>query len=192
MSAPEYLRFANREQWRQWLVQNHATKEEFWLTLFKKKYRHMGLSLNQAIEEALCFGWIDSTLHTIDDKCYALRFSPRKKNSIWSISNINRVKKLIAEGRMTDAGLTKIKEAKENGEWDAAIQREQVDSIPEVLLQALNEKQGALEAYKALKNSRKKQFLYWLQSAKREETVNRRIQKIISEVMEKLNDVEVK
>jgi uncharacterized protein YdeI (YjbR/CyaY-like superfamily) len=184
MSVSHALNFANQGQWRMWLEQHHATEHEVWLIIFKKKYQNMGLALGQAIEEALCFGWIDSTLNTIDEKCYALRFTARKKVSTWSLSNINRVNKLIAEGRMTDAGLTKIKEAKENGEWDAAIQREQVDIIPEALLQALKEKEGALEAYKALKNSRKKQYLYWLHSAKREETRNRRIQKIIHEILD--------
>ena len=107
MSLPDYLTFANREQWRIWLEQHHTTEEAVWLVLFKKKYTNLGLGLEQAVEEALCFGWIDSTLKSIDDKCYALRYSPRKRVSTWSMSNINRVEKLIAEGKMTGAGLLK-------------------------------------------------------------------------------------
>ena len=190
MSLPDYLTFANREQWRIWLEQHHTTEEAVWLVLFKKKYTNLGLGLEQAVEEALCFGWIDSTLKSIDDKCYALRYSPRKRVSTWSMSNINRVEKLIAEGKMTGAGLLKIAEAKENGEWDAAIQREQIDNIPEQLLQALKEKEGALAAYRALKTSRKKQLLYWLNSAKREETKDRRIQEIVNEVLDQGNPKE--
>ena len=190
MSLPDYLTFANREQWRIWLEQHHTTEEAVWLVLFKKKYTNLGLGLEQAVEEALCFGWIDSTLKSINDKCYALRYSPRKRVSTWSMSNINRVEKLIAEGKMTGAGLLKIAEAKENGEWDAAIQREQIDNIPEQLLQALKEKEGALAAYRALKTSRKKQLLYWLNSAKREETKDRRIQEIVNEVLDQGNPKE--
>ena len=84
---------------------------------------------------------------------------------------------------MTNAGLSTITTAKKNGEWDAAIQREHVENIPEVLMRALSEKEGALAAYQALTSSRKKQYLYWLQSAKRAETKNRRIQRIVDEVL---------
>lgn len=192
MSVLDYLTFASRKQWRLWLEKHHNIEDKAWLIIYKKKYQTLGLVLEQAVEEALCFGWIDSTMKSIDDRCYALRFSPRKQKSIWSISNINRVEKLIDEGKMTGAGLLKIAEAKENGEWDAAIQRERVDQIPDILMQALQEKEGALAAYKTLKASRKKQFLYWLQSAKREETVNNRIQKIITEIMENANNKEAK
>ena len=192
MSSPNYLTFADRDQWRSWLEQHHATERDVWVILYKKKYQDLGLVLDQAVEEALCFGWIDSTLKSIDDKHYALRFSSRKRKSPWSMSNINRVKKLIAEGKMTNAGFEKIAAAKENGEWDAAVQREQIDTIPSELLQALEKKEGALAAYKAMNSSRKKQFLYWLHNAKREETKNRRIQKIISEVLEQGNDKETR
>lgn len=149
------------------------------MVLFKKKYRAEGLALAEAIEEALCFGWIDGTLRSIDEKRYALRFSPRKRNSIWSMSNIERVEKLLAEGRMTEAGKAKIAEAKKNGEWKAAIRREQTDIIPKELETVLRETHGALSAYQALPSSRKKTYIYWLQSAKREETKRKRIQKIV-------------
>ncbi len=92
------------------------------------------MTLDEAVEETLCFGWIDSTLRSIGEKRYALRYSPRTRNSIWSMSNINRLEILITEGKMTDAGQSKISLAKENGEWDAAIRREQVDIIPDALM----------------------------------------------------------
>jgi uncharacterized protein YdeI (YjbR/CyaY-like superfamily) len=192
MSEPNILTVETREQLRRWLVQHHATKPEVWLTIYKKKYQDQGLTLDEAVEEALCFGWIDSTLRSIDEQRYALRFSPRNKRSVWSVSNINRVKKLINEGKMTEAGLLKINEARDNGEWDAAIQREKVDDMPENLLHALSQEEGALTAYKALTNSQKKQYLYWLQSAKRAETKIRRIQSIVKEVMGNLNVQETK
>lgn len=89
----------------------------------------------------------------------------------------------MAEGKMTDAGMQKVAEAKANGEWDAAIRREQVDSIPRDLEKALRETEGALYAYQALTDSRKKQYIYWLQSAKQAKTRQRRIQKIVGEVL---------
>ena len=183
--SAEYLEFANHCQWRTWLENNHAIKSEAWLVLFKKKYHYEGLALAEAIEEALCFGWIDGTLRSIDEKRFTLRFSPRKRNSIWSMSNIKRVEKLLANGRMTDAGKSKIAEAKQNGEWEAAIRREQTDIIPKDLETVLRETHDALSAYQALPKSRKKTYIYWLQSATREETRRRRIQKIVDEVLAK-------
>jgi uncharacterized protein YdeI (YjbR/CyaY-like superfamily) len=177
------LEFDHRDQWRAWLEKNHSVETEAWLILYKKKYQDQGLTLDEAVEEALCFGWIDGTLRSIDEKRYALRYSPRRQNSIWSVSNIQRVKKLIAKGKMTAAGKLKIDEAKENGQWQAAIRREQVDRIPKELEIALRKVKGALTAYQSLPDSRKKQYIYWLQSARREETKQKRIEKIIDEVI---------
>lgn len=177
------LNFTDRHQWRNWLERNHAAETETWLILFKKKYAGQGLALDGAVEEALCFGWIDSTLNTLDEKRYALRFSPRKADSVWSMSNIRRVEKLAAEGKMTGAGEQKIREAKENGQWQAAVRREQVDIIPAELESALRQHEGALSSYQALPDSHKKRYIYWLQSAKRADTKQRRIQKIIEDVL---------
>lgn len=184
-SLPIALEFENREQWRSWLEQNHATKTEAWLILYKKKYRDQELTLEDAIEEALCFGWIDGKLKSLDKQRFLLRYSPRKPNSLWSMSNIKRVERLIAAGKMTKCGYEKIIEAKENGEWDAALTREQVDKIPVELDLELRKVSGALSAYQALPDSRKKQYIYWLQSAKREDTQQRRIKKILEEILEK-------
>jgi uncharacterized protein YdeI (YjbR/CyaY-like superfamily) len=178
------LEFGNRNQWRRWLEKYHAVETEAWLMLYKKKYQEQGLSLDEAIEEALCFGWIDGQLKSLDEKCYALRFSPRTTKSIWSMSNIRRVEKLMAAGKITAAGRQKIAEAKANGAWEAAIRREQVDIIPEALEDALRKIDGAIAAYRALPASRKKTYIYWLQSAKRAETKQKRIQKILAEVLE--------
>lgn len=177
------LEFEDRRQWRRWLEKNHALENEAWLVHYKKMYSDLGLTLNDAVEEALCFGWIDSTLNTIDEKRYELRYSPRKVGSVWAMSNIRRVEKLIAEGKMTAAGQAAIDEARENGQWEAAVRREQVDIIPGELESALREQAGALSAYQALTDSRKKRYIYWLQSAKREETRQRRVRKIVDEVL---------
>jgi len=184
VSSEELLEFEQQSQWRRWLEKHHAVETEAWLLLYKKKYQDQGLSLDEAIEEALCFGWIDGKLKSLDEKRYVLRFSPRTVRSIWSMSNIRRVGKLISEGKMTEAGKRKIAEAEENGEWEAAIRREQVDRIPEELESALRKVDGGLTAYQALPASRKKTYIFWLQSAKREETKQSRIQEILEEILD--------
>lgn len=112
------MRFATGEEWRAWLEGNHATKDEAWLTIHKKHSNTPSVTLTQTVEEALCFGWIDSSMQPIDEERYALRFTPRRKGSNWSERNKERVARLIAEGRMTEAGLAKIEEAKQNGRWE--------------------------------------------------------------------------
>jgi uncharacterized protein YdeI (YjbR/CyaY-like superfamily) len=180
--SPKYLEFNGRDQWRAWLEKHHAEEVEAWLVHYKKGFQENTLLLNEAIEEALCFGWIDGLLRRLDEQRYVLRYTPRRRNSVWSVSNIERVERLIREGRMTEAGLEKIAEAKANGQWDAALRREQVDIIPLELEKALRRRKGAIAAYRALPASQKKQYIYWLQTAKREETLQRRVEKIVNEV----------
>ncbi len=170
--------FANREEWRAWLEEHSPNEPEAWLLISRKGADRRLLFLEEAVEEALCFGWIDGALKPINDGHYALRFSPRKSNSIWSVNNQHRVEKLIMEGRMTQAGLAKIVEAKENGEWDAATAREDVSSVSDDLVQAL-ENDDAWTAFEKWPASQKKQYLYWLESAKRTETREKRIRAIV-------------
>ena len=99
------LFFSNREQWRSWLERNHSSEKEVWLLFHKKRTGRPGLSLNEAVEEAICYGWIDSILRRVDDEKYMLRFSPRKKNSKWAVSNLERAQEMIGRGKMTEAGL---------------------------------------------------------------------------------------
>ncbi len=115
MDAPsDCLDFDNRSAWRSWLEEHHAKDPAAWLIIQKKHSKRKGLSLNEAVEEALCYGWIDGKLRRLDEQRYLLRFSPRKPNSIWSFSNIRRVEKLVASGKITDAGLIAVQAAKEN------------------------------------------------------------------------------
>jgi uncharacterized protein YdeI (YjbR/CyaY-like superfamily) len=184
MGSPEgFYEFKNRLQWRDWLSDHQGTESLAWLVLYKVKYPGMGLMLDEAVEEALCFGWIDGTLRRMDEKRYLLRFSLCRRDSIWSPRNIQSVDVLIAEGNMTSAGLLKITEAKENGQWEAAIRREDVELIPEDLESALRKVGGAIVTYQALPASRKKRYIYWLQSAKRNDTRERRIKAIIEEIL---------
>jgi uncharacterized protein YdeI (YjbR/CyaY-like superfamily) len=108
MDVGETVRARNRDQWRRWLARHHDDKKEIWLLYFKKSSGKTGVSYDESVEEALAYGWIDGQIKSIDDQTYAGRFTPRKPNSNWSSSNLARVKKLLAEGRMAAPGLAVI------------------------------------------------------------------------------------
>jgi uncharacterized protein YdeI (YjbR/CyaY-like superfamily) len=114
------IHFATAAEWRAWLERHHPTEADVWLLIYKKHSGTPSVTVDQAVEEALCFGWIDSSMQPIDEERYALRFTPRRKGSNWSERNKGRVATLIEEGRMTEAGLAMIQEAKQSGRWDNA------------------------------------------------------------------------
>jgi uncharacterized protein YdeI (YjbR/CyaY-like superfamily) len=112
------IHFAAAAAWRTWLEEHHATEDEVWLTIYKRHATTPSVTLTEAVEEALCFGWIDSQMQPIDGDRRAQRFTPRRRRSNWSARNKERATRLIDEGRMTEAGLATIDEAKRNGRWD--------------------------------------------------------------------------
>jgi len=105
MEVRETLCLNSQEELHQWLLEHHQTKIEIWLIFYKKSSGKQTLTIHQAVEEALCFGWIQSRLKPIDPDQFAVRFSPRRMGSIWSLPNLKRIRKLIAQGRMTEAGM---------------------------------------------------------------------------------------
>jgi uncharacterized protein YdeI (YjbR/CyaY-like superfamily) len=173
------LHITSRDDWRAWLEENHATEKEIWLLHYKKHAGKPGIPYEDAVEEALCFGWIDGIMRRIDEEKYALRYSPRKSGSIWSETNKKRAERMIEQGRMTDAGLAKIKEAKKNGKWHKATLREDTTNIPLDLKKALEANEKARHNFESLAPSYRKQFIWWITSAKMHETRRRRIQKIV-------------
>lgn len=175
--------FEGRDEWRTWLAENHAAAKELWLIIHKKHTGTGGLTYVDALEEALCFGWIDGILKRIDDEKHTIRFSPRRKNSIWSEHNRKRVRRLIKEGRMTPAGLAKIDEAKANGQWDKAAQREDTTVVPAELTEALAGNEKARLNFENLAPSYRRQFIYWVAVAKRDETRRKRIQETIDRLI---------
>lgn len=184
MKIPDQpLHFQSRDEWRTWLQENHLAEKEAWVQILKNNVAQPGVFYEQAVEEAVCFGWIDGVMRSFDAECYFLRFSPRKPGSIWSVSNQRRVEQLTAQGRMTEAGMAKVREAQENGEWEAAIRREDISSLPEDLADALKKVEDAQANFEKLPASQKKQFLYWIASAKRGETRQKRIQETIKMVL---------
>ena len=183
MSAPnEILDFSSRDEWRDWLAAHHADQREAWVAMYKVRSSRPGLRYNDAVEEALCFGWIDGLTRGLDADRFAQRFTPRKATSVWSLSNIARVQKLISQGRMTPAGMALVEAAQANGQWEAARQREEAEAIPADLAAALRRRKGAIAAFRQLPPSHRKQYLYWLAEAKRPETRARRVGQIVERV----------
>jgi uncharacterized protein YdeI (YjbR/CyaY-like superfamily) len=169
----------DRAAWRQWLKNNHATSARVWLVVKKKHSKRPGISLHEAVEEALCFGWIDATLNVLDDQRYKLLFSARKPKSIWSHTNKQRVERLIQQGLMTSAGLEKIETAKKDGSWGSLDSIEKL-MIPPDLRKAFDKYPIAKRNFSRFSDSTKKRFLYWVQSAKRPETRAKRIQQTVA------------
>ncbi len=169
----------SRDQWRAWLERHHATAQEVWLIHYKKHTDKPGLTYEEAVEEALCFGWIDGVLKRIDDEKHIIRYSPRRKNSIWSERNKARVRKLMRGRRMTKTGLDMVREAKDSGQWDAAAQREDRQSVPAELKEALAGNQAARDSFAKLAPSRRTQFVWWVSSARKEQTRRGRAAKAI-------------
>ncbi len=167
--------FIDRDEWRRWLEENHSSQKEVWAIIQKRKSGKKGLKYREAVEEAICFGWIDSKMQSIDAERFRQRFSPRKKNSIWSKINKETAEKMIQAGKMTKAGFETISEAKRNGKWDTAYSSKMVSTIPRDLAKALKENELAWKNFQKFSNSTKLQYIYWVESAKRDKTRRKRI-----------------
>ena len=179
MKVGKTMQFASGAGWRDWLETNHSSEKELWLILYKSRTAYKGLSYKEALEEALCFGWIDGTLRRIDDEMHMVRFSPRKSRSIWSKANRARAEKLMAQGRMREAGLAKIEQAKANGEWYREWSDDKGPIVPDDLIKALKDNKTAKKNWESFPPSLKQQFAYWIISAKCDDTRNNRIRKTV-------------
>jgi uncharacterized protein YdeI (YjbR/CyaY-like superfamily) len=168
----------NKKDWRKWLELNHNYKEAVWLIFYKKKSPNYNLSWSESVDEALCFGWIDSTKKTIDSEKYKQYFSKRKAKSNWSKINKDKVKTLIDQGLMQNEGYKSIEFAKENGSWTILDGVEALE-IPEDLKSEFANYKGSMEFFDSLSKSVKKGLLYWVISAKRKETRQKRIFQIV-------------
>jgi uncharacterized protein YdeI (YjbR/CyaY-like superfamily) len=177
------LTFENRETFRNWLLQNHHVSKGIWV-VFGKGGKLNTVKPDEALEEALCFGWIDGQIKRIDDTHYIKKFTPRRKRSAWSERNKKLVKTLIENGKMTEFGMAAIERAKQQGTWDtpkrAPISEEQID----ILIQALSGAEKALENFLHMSPSVQKTYTALYLDAKKEDTRKRRLERII----ERLND----
>jgi len=165
----------DRAEWRSWLENHHDSSPGVWVVMHKKGSDKPHITYEEAVEEALCFGWIDNKPNVIDEERFKLRFTPRKPRSAWSRSNKKRVEKLIEQGLMTPAGMRKIEEAKRNGAWDLLEDVEDL-RVPEDLERALAANPPADVNFKAFSDSAKKQILFWIKTAQLPETRRKRVE----------------
>ena len=165
---------SDREEWRQWLEKNHRSGKNVWLVVANASGDAPGVRYEEAVEEAVSFGWIDSTAHARDGKTHLQRFSRRNPKSRWSRSNRDRAERLIAAGRMTEAGMESIRIAKESGTW-LALESVEKNGIPPDLGRALDSDPAARKNFDGFPPSSKRIILEWIETAKREETRQKRI-----------------
>jgi uncharacterized protein YdeI (YjbR/CyaY-like superfamily) len=168
----------NRSEWRRWLLENFNSSPGIWIIYFKKNSNEPTIMYDEAVEEALAFGWIDSKVKTLDNDSYIQLFTPRKDNSTWSRINKNRIDKLIKKNLMAPSGLEKVKIAKKNGSWNILDDVEDL-IIPSDLKEEFNHNSGAEKNFYDLTYSTKKQILWWIKSAKRIQTRKKRIKMTI-------------
>lgn len=164
-------------EWRRWLVKHHLSKQSVWVAFYSKKSQKPSLTWSEAVDVALCFGWIDSKKIKIDDERSHQFFSKRKPKSNWSKINKEKVDQLIEAGLMTEAGLKSIAIAKENGSWNNLDAVEEL-VIPDDLEKAFKKHKGSKDYFMSLSKSIKKMMLYWVASAKRPETRSNRINQV--------------
>lgn len=180
MPATEYKSFhpKTRKSWRTWLEKNHQKAPGIWMVFYKAESGKPRLSYDDAVEEALCFGWIDSLPRKLDAERSSLKFTPRKPKSVWSQLNKQRVTKLVQEGLMMPAGLAAIERAKQNGSWETLTVSDQhaaANTIPTDLAEMFKHNKKAGLHFQQFSTSIRKQFLYWIDSAKRPETRKARL-----------------
>jgi uncharacterized protein YdeI (YjbR/CyaY-like superfamily) len=167
----------SRADWRKWLEKNHESKSSVWLVYFKASTKIPSLSWSEAVEEALCFGWIDSTKKTIDHERYMQYFSKRKPSSTWSMINKEKVAQLTQNNLMAKAGLVSIETAKQNGTWSLMDDVEKL-IVPEDLRAALVKNGSSMEFFQSQSKSIKKGLLHWVTVARKSETRKKRIEEI--------------
>jgi uncharacterized protein YdeI (YjbR/CyaY-like superfamily) len=170
----------NREEWRSWLSQHHEKSNGIWLVFYKKHTGKPTLEYDEAVEEALCFGWIDSLIKKVDDETYVRKITPRKADSRWSELNKKRITKLKKQGLMTEAGIGKVNEAKASGLWNKPDRPQMSLDIPKELESALAKNRKAKKFFDKLAPSYQRQFIGWIKVAKRQETKDRRVRESIT------------
>lgn len=184
MANPEYRTThpKSRKQWRAWLEKNHLSSPGVWLVYYKKESGKPRVLYDEAVEEALCFGWIDSLPRKLDEEKSMLRFTPRKSRSVWSKLNKSRVEKLIAEKKMMPAGWEAIQTAKKNGSWESLSASDHAadnNLVPADLEKAFSRNNKARENFMHFSVSVRKQFLAWIDQAKRQGTREERIRQTL-------------
>jgi uncharacterized protein YdeI (YjbR/CyaY-like superfamily) len=183
------VEFNDRHAWRSWLAENHATSNGVWLITYKKSSGKARIDYEAAVEEALCFGWIDSTANTVDAERSMQLYTPRKPKSGWSRPNKIRIERLLAAGLMMPAGQAMIDAAKADGSWTALDAVEDL-VVPEDLASVLAADMRAQQGFESFPKSAKKQLLQWVYAAKRPETRTNRINAVVQAALDGRNPLQ--
>ena len=176
--------FPSQADWEAWLEEHHATAPEVWVKFAKKGSGVQSVSYGEAVESALCFGWIDGQMKSLDERFYLQRFTPRRRRSAWSKVNVEKATALIEAGRMRPAGLAEVERAKADGRWDAAYEPPSKITVPEDLERALDASPKARAAFAALDSQNRYLILYRVHGAKKPETRARRIAQFVEQLAE--------
>jgi len=179
LKEKEHLYFKNAAEWRAWLHDNHHSSTGVYLIFYRVDSANESMRWEEAVQVAICYGWIDSTVKKLDEERRRQMFTPRKEKSVWSKLNKTYIEKLIAEDLMHESGLRKIEIAKQNGSW-TSLDSVENHEIPQDLELAFQQNKIAFDNYNSFSPSYRKSYLYWLNQAKREETRKARIAEIIS------------
>ena len=179
MKPDTSIQCATREEWRQWLHENHASSPEVWLLYFKKHTGKQSVAYRESVEEALCFGWIDGLKRRVDDERYAQRFTPRKPKSKWSPLNISLAEKMIAAGKMAESGLAAFRNRIEYKEDFLERRKQSEPPLPDELRIALAASPAAMKHLLDMAPGYRKQYAAWIASAKRPETRQKRVEETI-------------
>jgi uncharacterized protein YdeI (YjbR/CyaY-like superfamily) len=174
------LHLPTRDKWRKWLQTHYESTSEIWLVYYKKHTGKPSVPYNDAVEEAICFGWIDGQVRSLDDERYMQRFSPRTKSSTWSALNIRRAKAMIKQGLMTEAGMAVFKSGKPADSSPRTAAPARPVEFPEDLRAALAKNKKAAAHFATLPPSAVRLALGWILSAKKPETRKRRIKEVVT------------
>ncbi|MBV9625498.1 MAG: YdeI/OmpD-associated family protein [Acidobacteria bacterium] len=179
MAAADVLSFRSSEEFRRWLGANHRHSPGLWLRIFKKDSRTVSITYSEALDEALCFGWIDGQKQRYDELSWLQCFTPRRRKSGWSRINTEHASRLIEAGRMRPAGQDEIDAAKRDGRWTAAYDSPSRATFPQEFLAALSKNNKAKEFFDSLNRTNRYAIAYRLQTAKKPETRQRRMEMIL-------------
>lgn len=173
--SPPIRAFASAQVWEAWLAKHHSQPEGIWMKIYKKNSRIPTVTYPEALELALCYGWIDGQVKSFDDKAYLLRFTPRRRDSIWSKINRDKALQLIRAGRMQPAGHDAIAAAKKNGRWSGAYASPRTAQVPDDFASALKENPAASSFFGTLTGQNRYAFLFQIETCKNPETRRRKI-----------------
>jgi uncharacterized protein YdeI (YjbR/CyaY-like superfamily) len=176
---------ASQAEWEAWLEAQHAASSGVWLKLAKKGSGIQTVSYAEAVESALCYGWIDGQSASHDDRFWLQRYTPRRRNSPWSRVNRDKATALVEQGRMKPAGLAQIEQAKQNGRWDSAYEAQSRATVPDDLQRALDQHPAAQAFFATLDSRNRYAILYRLHDAKKPETRARRVEQFIAMLEER-------